>query len=672
MTELTSVWTPLDIGPTRVKHRIMQSAHSLYFAENGLLSDRHIAYYRERAKGGTALLVTGGHFADALTENSFYCRVWDPAAVPRYAQLADAVHEHDCTLFVQLFGLGSQHTRGTELIDEFYPPWAPSAVPSLWTGDMPAVVEQEQIDTVIRGHADSAENVRAAGLDGVEIHAGHSSSLVGQFMSPAYNKRADAYGGSPAERCQLPIEIADAIRARVGTDISVGIRLSFDEFKADAGITAEISAEQLETLAATGLFDFFNISGGGYDTLHIAVAPMTVDEGFLLPFGKRAKEIVGERGRVFIVGRILDVAMADDAISTGAADMVAMTRAQIADPFLVKKTREGREREIIRCIGANECLARNFEANDLVCMANPQTGRERQWGHGTLELVEPPEAKRVTVVGGGLAGMRVASVAALRGHEVILYERAGELGGHLNLLRRLPTRAGWQVAIDNLVRAMDVAGVDVRLDTEIGSRDITDESADSIVCATGATYDSTGFSPARAEREVMPGTEQENVVAVDVATARALEDGAALGRRILIIEETGYYLPLGLAELLAGAGAAVEILTRKVRAGEDTMRTAEAGHVFPRLAAAGVKITTEHFVESIEGSTVNAYDIWGNSPREIGGVDTIVLSMTRSPNDMLYRELKGRLPDVRRIGDALAPRVPLTAIYEGEELGRRI
>lgn len=269
-------------------------------------------------------------------------------------------------------------------------------------------MEQEHIDELVKGFGESALNVKVSGLDGVEIHGAHSY-LVGQFLSPAYNKRPDRYGGSVRKRCQLPMEIGEEIRKRVGRDFTVGIRLSFDEFLGEAGITQEQTEEQLEILASTGLFDFFNISGGGYHTLHWAVAPMGIKQGFMVPFGKRAKEIVGDRAKVFIVGRIIDLGVAEQIIADGAADMVAMTRAQMADPFLVAKAREGRDKEIIKCVGANECVARLFDNREVICMMNPTAGRERQWGHGTLKRVSKDAAKKIVVVGGGLAGMKAAA-----------------------------------------------------------------------------------------------------------------------------------------------------------------------------------------------------------------------------------------------------------------------
>jgi hypothetical protein len=469
------------------------------------------------------------------------------------------------------------------------------------------------------------------------------------------------------------IDIIEEIRRRVGRDFTVGIRLSFDEFLGDAGITQEQAEEQLEILAATGLFDFFNISGGGYHTFHLGVAPMGSKHGFMIPFGKRAKEIVGNRAKVFIVGRIIDLSMAEQIIEDGAADMVAMARAHLADPFLVKKMQEGREKEIIRCVGANECTARLFDNREVICMMNPIAGRERQWGEGTLRMVSKDAAKKIIVVGGGLAGMKTASVAAKRGHKVVLLEKEQELGGHINTLKQLPTRAEWHTAIDNLTHQMEAAGVTVRLGVNATKDVLAQEKPDVVVCATGASYTTAAPSPYRPERVAIPGYDQKNVIDVGTATRRALQDPRSLGKRVVIVDETAAYLPLGLAEVLATKGGAeVEVISPHLAVGEDLVRTLDMPILFPRLVEAGVKLTAQHFIEKIEGNTVEVYHLWGGPKRLITDVDTVVISMMRTPNDALFNEIRGSFPDVRRVGDVLAPRKPAAVIYEGEKLGREL
>src|SRR5262249_27693661 len=291
--------------------------------------------------------------------------------------------------------------------------------------------------------------------------------------------------------------------------------------------------------------------GGSYHTFHWMVVPMGTKHGFMIPFGKRAKEIVGGRAKVFIVGRIVDLSMAEQIIVDGAADMVAMARAHLADPFLVAKMREGREKEIIKCVGANECVARLFENREVICMMNPASGRERQWGQGTLKMVSKDAEKKIVIIGGGLAGMKTAAVAARRGHKVVLLEKEQVLGGHVNVLKQLPTRDEWQIAIDNLTREMEAAGVDVRLGVNATKEVIAQEKPDAVVCATGASYTTVAPSPYRSERTAIPGCEQKNVIEVSAATKRALRDPTSLGKRVIIVDETASYLPLGLAEVLA-------------------------------------------------------------------------------------------------------------------------
>ena len=671
-SELRLVWEPLEIGSTRVKNRIMMTAQTTLYGRDNVLGDRHIEFFRERAKGGAALFITEQQAGHRISKGSFSegCSAWEKRAIPQYAKLADAVHEHGARQFVQLFGCGV-HDKGTMIMDEWHPLWGVSKLPSIVHHEIPLVMEQEHVDDVVKGFGESALNVKVAGCDGVELHAAHSY-LLGQFLSPAFNDRTDRYGGSVRNRCQVLLEIGESIRARVGDSFTVGVRLSFDEFMGDAGITPDQTEEQLEILSTSGFFDFFNISGGGYYSLHRAVSPMDVQHGFMIPSAKRAKAVVGNRAKVFVVGRIIDLHQAEQALADGATDMVAMTRAQMAEPHLVRKTREGREKEIRRCMGANECVARLFDNKPVTCAVNPTVGREARWGSGTLLPVAPAEAKRIVVVGGGLAGMKTAEVAGRRGHRVVLFEREERLGGHLNLLLRLPTRKEWGTAIDNLVRAMEVAGVDVRLGVAATPEVIEQEESDAVVVATGASWDCDGRSQFRPGSARLAGTEQENVIDVGTATERALADAGALGRRVVILEETGFYLPLGLAEILAQTGAEVEIVTPRATVGEDVMRTLDLPYVMPRLEEAGVTCTTHTNVDRIEGGTVHVRSVWGARERVIEAVDTVVVSMLRSPDDALYRALEGRIGALHRVGDALAPRRPVQLMYDGEELGRAL
>ena len=669
-SELKHVWQPLDIGPTRVKHRIMMTAQTILYSDDHILGDRHIAFYRERAMGGAALLLTEQQAAHRRSKGSFFlgCTAWEKRAIPQFAKLADAVHEHGCKQFVQLFACGV-HDKGTTIFDEWHPLWGVSRTPSIVHREVPMEMETHHVLDIVKGYGESALNVKASGLDGVEIHGAHSY-LVGQFFSRAYNKRTDEYGGSVENRARFAIQAAEEIRRRVGSDIAVGIRLTFDEYMGEAGITAEESEETVDILAATGLFDYFSISGGGYHTLHIAVPPMNVPEGVFVPFAERTKEIVGHRAKVFIVGRIRNAEMADEIIAEGKSDMVGMTRAQMADPFMVTKLRENRGEDIVKCIGANVCITRAFDQREVVCVMNPAVGRERELGEGTLRHVNGG-AKKVVVAGGGPAGLRFAGTAARRGHDVTLLEADSQLGGHLNVLKQFPTRGNWSDAVTALSRPLERHGVNVQLETEATPAAVVALSPDVVIVSTGSSWSESGFSPYRGEREAMPGAELEHVIDVGTAAERVLADPGALGKRVLIVDESTLYLPLGVAEVLAEHGVEVEIVSPHFFVGSDALKTMDLFHIYPRLKEHGVVLNSQHFVEKVEGNDVHIYHLWGGEPR-VESFDTVVLSQMRDPIEVLYHQLKDDHPDVRRVGDALTPRPLVAVIHEGEVVARDV
>jgi 2,4-dienoyl-CoA reductase-like NADH-dependent reductase (Old Yellow Enzyme family) len=610
--------------------------------------------------------------AHPIAKGSFYQGItaWEKRAIPRYERLAEALRPYDCRFFVQLFTPGV-HDKGTTVMDEWHPLWAASRVPSNVHHEIPMVMEQEHLDSLVRGFGRSALNLAYAGIDGVEVHAAHSYG-IGQFLSPYYNKRDDGYGVGSGGATRLPLEIGEEIRRRVGSDLVVGIRLGWHDFLGDAGITPELAAAQLDILAGSELFDYFSITGGAYPTLHLGTASMRVPQGYMIPFGKAAKEVVGDRGVVMIVGRIKDLRMAERVLADGAADMIAMSRAHLADPFLVRKAKEGREHEVIRCVGINECIGRLFEHREVICAMNPASGRERRWGEGTLVPVDPTLARRVVVVGGGLAGMKTAAVAAARGHTVVLLEKEAELGGRLRTLKRLPYRGEWEDAIDNLRRAMANAGVDVRLETEATRAVLEAAHPDVVVWATGAIWDRSGFSPHDPSRAGLPGAGQDSVVDLGTAVARAIDDPASLGRKVVIAEETGSYWPLGLAELLAEHGAEVEVVSPHLFIGEETQRTLEMQHIIPALRELGVRLAAQESVTAIDGRAVTVTDVWSGETRVVAEVDTLVLSLMRVPDDGGLAEIRAAFPDVRAVGDVVAPRRTSELIYEGERVGREL
>ena len=676
MGDLELIWRPLSIGATSVRHRIMVAPHGQAYGENHQPSDRMVAYFAERARGGAALVgveatSASRHLSGAQpggATSGWRLTAYQRRTIPAFARLADAVHEHDCRIFVQL-STGGVNDVGRAWIDDWHPVRGPSRVPSPIMNETPVALTSTDIDELTYDYGQSAANLQEAGIDGVEIHAAHGY-LGMQFISPAFNKRSDAYGGSVANRCRFSIEAAEAIRGRVGDGMTVGMRLSFDEFIGEAGVTPELAEECLDILAGTGLFDYFSISCGSWYSLHRTVPPMgSAPEAFLAPYGKRAKAVVGDRAKVFLAGRVLDLDAAERVLADGAADMVAMVRSHLADPFLVQKTREGRQREIVRCAGTNECMAAPAKGRQVTCVVNPSAGRERVWGEGTLRPATEP--KRITVVGAGPAGMRVAGVAAKRGHDVTLVESAPRLGGHLDLLRRLPTRGNWQKVIDDLAVVLELNGVEVRLEEAAAAETLAAASTDEIVCATGATWDRTGFSAGRPDRETMPGADQDNVLDVATATRAALDDLEALGSKILILDDNGTYLPLGLAELLGQQGADVEILSRFPVIGDQLAGTQDLPWLLPRLARLDVRLSPNHFIESIDRRRVNVYETLTRRHRVVDDIDTVVLSMLRTPDDVLFRALcdDGTIL-THCIGDAVAPRSVAEAIYEGEKLGR--
>ena len=403
MSAYSHLFSPLRIGNVTVRNRIMQTAHVKLFAEAAVDSQRNVDYQAARARGGAGLLITGNRVVHPTSTTGFPRVAWQylPEALESDRRLTAAVHEHGAVIFAQLNHFGLNAT--SDSADDLRVLWGPSAVKSPAYGETPKAMEPEDIDEVVEWWARCAELSREGGFDGTEVHISHSY-LLHQFLSPLYNKRTDEYGGSFENRLRFAREVIAAVRSRVGTDWVVGVRISLTDFIPGA-LDVDDAIRVAQTLEADGQLDYVNVTAAGYHNIFHAIQPSDGPDGYLVDLTAQVKAAVSALP-VFTVGGIKDPALAEEIIAAGKADMVAMTRAQIADPEFANKAQEGREDEIVHCIRGNQgCIGRVFKGLPINCTVNPAAGRE---GVRLQPLVAAEEPGRWVVVGGGPAGMKAA------------------------------------------------------------------------------------------------------------------------------------------------------------------------------------------------------------------------------------------------------------------------
>ncbi len=667
MSELELVWRPLQIGPMAIDHRIVVSPHGAAYGGHNIPTPQHIAFYSERARGGAALVGIGAtafHRRGDIDPRSPRVAS-NPASAPMYADLAESIHRHGAKVVVEL-AEGGVHDSSRPGIAPWTPPFGPTDLPSVVRGEA-AIAMDAAVMRELREDARAAAALMAdAGIDGITLHAAHSY-LFGQFLSPAYNDRTDSYGGSVANRCRFIVEVAEAIREAAGPGVALGIRLSYDEY-VDGGITPDLSDEYVAHLDALRLFDLFDISAGGYHSLERATPPMALPDAHIAAHSRRAKQIVRDGVRVLVAGRITRLAMAEQLLREGSADLVAMTRSHIADPHLVNKARRGEADTITPCVGSNECVYNLHIGLGIACTVNPHAGRELQWTDDSLVPASTP--RRIVVVGAGPAGLKVAETAARRGHEVTVIERAAQPGGGLRQMADLPNRSRWLLLADHLASTVDRLGVRLALGQEADAEGILSRNPDAVVVAVGADWDESGRTPGRPERTAIPGLATSSSCPLDTAIVRTVGDPSALGRRVVIVDETGYHAPLGLAQMLAANGTEVHIVSRHYFVGHEVRESHELALLMQTLVHLPITMVPQTTVDRVEGPTVVLRRNWGAPTTELHDVDTIVFSGIRHARRRLFDELNGRVGELHRIGDALAPRKPADAIYDGERLGR--
>jgi 2,4-dienoyl-CoA reductase-like NADH-dependent reductase (Old Yellow Enzyme family) len=667
---------PLTIKGLTIRNRVMSTSHAPGYGKDGKPQERYQLYHEEKAKGGIGLTMFGGSSSVALDSPAApwnQISVADDSVVPYFRQFSDRVHAHGAKLMIQLTHMGRRTKYDTE---NWFPTLSASPRREPASRTIPKEMEQEDIDRVVRDFASAARRCKEGGLDGCEVSAAHGH-LIDQFWSPGVNQRADRYGGSLENRMRFGIEVLEAMRAEVGDDYVIGIRMSGDEMVAD-GVSQEDALAIASEYARRGLVDFLNILGGQARD-HIAHAISLPNMSFpVAPFLFLPSAIKREVDvPVFHAQRVTDLATAARAVSDGHVDMVAMTRAHIADPHLVKKLSDGRADDIRQCVGAGYCIDRIYVGGDALCIQNAATGREATMPH---VIGKAAVRRKVVVVGGGPAGLEAARVAAERGHAVVLFEKDRLAGGQIGIA----AKAGWREALSGiprwLVGQVTKLGVDLRLGVEATEAAILAEKPDVVIVATGG----------RTNRGQTKGAEHA------VTTWEVLAGDVEPTGSVLLYDEMGQHNAASTAELLAKRGCLVELATHDRMVGEEVGTTNQPIHL-RELYKLGVIMTPNMELIEIypEGNRlVAALRNTMTDAEEERVVDRVVVEHGTLPVDALYHGLKdgsvnkGQMDQgaivrgepqpydlsagyaLYRIGDAVAGRNIHAAIYDALRLGK--
>ncbi len=636
------LFDPLKIGSLVLKNRIMSTSHAAGVNDHGMPAERYQRYHEEKAKGGLALTMFGGSSNVAPDSPSVFdqLRVDDDAVIPYLQQFSDRIHAHGTALMCQITHLGR---RGDATVENWLPTIAPSPLRETLHRSIPREMDEFDIQRVVKSFGAAARRCYEGGLDGLETHAG--AHLIGQFFSPDTNQRTDKYGGSLANRMRFALLVHEEIRRQVGDNFLLGIRMSLEENR--GGLSHDDALTIAQTLQQEGAIDFLNCVFGRMDT-EIALAENNMP-GMTEPLAPFLERMRGVRQAVsvpvFHAARIVDIATARYAIREGLLDMVAMTRAHIADPQIVNKIQRGDEHRIRPCFGASHCMHKKPS-----CIHNVATGRETE-----LPQVIPAAntiEKKVVVVGAGPAGLEAARVAAERGHHVTVLEAASRPGGQV----LLAARSGWRrdiiSVVDWRVAELEHLGVTLRLNCYAEPEDVLALQPDAIIVATGGVPNLDGITG-----------RQHCLSSWDI-----LGNDVQPAEQVLVFDGTGRHEAASCAQYLASKGASVTL------ASIDDRPTAELGYAErashrKQLYKQGISMLQDLMLLEVtpDGNRLRAVfrnDLTDESVELM--TDQVIVERGTLPVDSLFQTLKDSASNKGALDiDALLDTRPQPVISDG-------
>ena len=640
-----SILKPLRIGNTVFRNRIFSAPTGLYdLTPDRAPTDDYIAYFERKAKGGCASINIGECYIDEVgigSPNRYEVIHLAERKLNRaqLGKLADAIRRNGCVPTIELEKTGRIRSDS----DEYRLLLSPSdGVHPFDSHVRCRAMTEEEILTTVDAYASAAVYAKDRGFGMVMVHAGHGW-LLHQFHSPLSNRRTDRWGGSPENRTRFTVAVIDEIHRRCGRDFPVEVRISGSEAFA-GGYGIEEGVEIARCL--DGHADIIHVSCGN---LFAPGTDFHTHPGIFQPEGmnvKYAAEIKKHvRCAVATIGGLSDPDVLEEIVASGKADIVEMARGLICDPDLPRKIASGREREVRRCLRCFKCVGRDYQDGRLFCAINPASGKERE----AARPPQPPEKKRVLVAGGGIAGMQAAITAREQGHEVILCEKGGELGGVLLCEKEVPFKQRIGEYIERQQYVLSKLGVEVRLQTEVTPELCRELRPDAIVAALGAV---TAMPP-------IPGLDGGNAVtAVDAFADASLARGSCV---ILGAGTTG----LELAIYLASLGKAVKILEK--RSAGEAMDTAAAYAM--QLDSCGLRVEYGADVLAVlpEGVRVRS-----GAEERVLLCDTVINALGRRPLWDEADALRDCAPEFYQIGDCLRPGNLMAATGEAWTAARSI
>ena len=653
------LFEPITLGTMELRNRIVMPAMATNYGNGeGFVTTRLINHYAERARGGPGLIIieitsiapTGKGFANQLG-------IYKDDFIPQLRQLTEAIKE--CGPVRCILQLHHGGRRAPSQINNGAQPVAPSAIACLG-GEMPRELTPEEIEELIEAFSQGARRAKEAGFDGVEVHCAHGY-LIHQFLSPLTNKRGDKYGGDLESRAKFALEVLKRIRQRVGQEYPVLAKICGDEFF-KGGLTLRDS-QKLVTMFEDVNIAAIEVSAGykasseeGYFNSSVPVAnlPMALPRGYFVHLAEGIKKVA--RVPVIAVGLLHEPSLAEKVITEGKADLVAIGRGLLADPFFPSKVAQRQYSDIRTCIACNTCANSLFGEAPVRCAINAELGKEEEY-----QIKPAAKSKKILVVGGGPGGMEAARVAALRGHKVTLVERKPYLGGNLVAASAASFKREIRQLVDYLSEQVHKVGAEIRLGYELDEGKISALDSDIVILATGAS----------SQKPTIPGIERENVTdAVEV-----LEGKVETGLRMVVVG--GGMIGCEVAVFLAEKGKEVTLVTRRnsdysLSGGlapdmEPIIRRWLLFELWPNLPIEVVANSTFKEVQD-KGLIVQGRE---GRTRLVEG-DTVVFATGMVPNNELSKKLQGKMSELYQVGDCVQPRKIIDAIHEAAQVARLI